>query len=119
MMYARIAGIGSFLPEKVVTNHDLAKTMDTSDEWIRERTGIKRRHIAGDNETTSTMGVEAAKRAMASAGGRAASSNGRSHLRPGVALAARLDGLRFQRAVERNGSVDAAHASPEFFENRR
>lgn len=68
MTYSRIAGVGSYLPEKVVTNHDLAKTMDTSDEWIRERTGIKRRHIAGDNETTSTMGVEAAKRAMASAG---------------------------------------------------
>ena len=68
MTYARIAGIGSYLPEKVVTNHDLAKTMDTSDEWIRERTGIRRRHIAGDNATTSTMGVEAAKRAMASAG---------------------------------------------------
>jgi len=68
MTYARIAGVGSYLPEKVVTNHDLAKTMDTSDEWIRERTGIKRRHIAGDNETTSTMGVEAAKRAMAAAG---------------------------------------------------
>ncbi|MGB5333097.1 MAG: beta-ketoacyl-ACP synthase III [Woeseiaceae bacterium] len=68
MTYARIAGIGSYLPEKVVTNHDLAKTMDTSDEWIRERTGIKRRHIAGDNETTSTMGVQAAKRAMDMAG---------------------------------------------------
>jgi len=68
MTYSRIAGVGSYLPEKVVTNHDLAKTMDTSDEWIRERTGIKRRHIAGDDETTSTMGVEAAKRAMASAG---------------------------------------------------
>ncbi|MBT8111196.1 MAG: 3-oxoacyl-ACP synthase, partial [Gammaproteobacteria bacterium] len=68
MTYARIAGIGSYLPEKVVTNHDLEKTMDTSDEWIRERTGIKRRHIAGDNETTSTMGVDAAKRAMESAG---------------------------------------------------
>lgn len=68
MTYSRIAGVGSYLPEKVVTNHDLAKTMDTSDEWIRERTGIKRRHIAGDDETTSTMGVAAAKRAMASAG---------------------------------------------------
>lgn len=68
MTYARIAGIGSYLPEKVVTNHDLEKTMDTSDEWIRERTGIKRRHIAGDDETTSTMGVQAAKRAMEMAG---------------------------------------------------
>lgn len=68
MTNARIAGIGSFLPKKVITNHDLAKTMDTSDEWIRERTGIKRRHIAGDDETTSSMGLEAARRAMKAAG---------------------------------------------------
>ena len=68
MTYARIAGIGSFLPEKVVTNQDLEKTMDTSDEWIRERTGIKRRHIAAENETTSSMGVTAARRAMDMAG---------------------------------------------------
>lgn len=68
MTYARIAGIGSYLPDKVVTNHDLEKTMDTSDEWIRERTGIKRRHIAGDDETTSSMGMEAARRAMDMAG---------------------------------------------------
>ena len=68
MTYARIAGIGSYLPEKVVTNHDLEKTMDTSDEWIRERTGIKRRHIAGDDETTASMGVVAAQRAMEMAG---------------------------------------------------
>ena len=68
MTYARIAGIGSFLPEKVVTNQDLEKTMDTSDEWIRERTGIKRRHIAVDGETTSSMGLIAAQRAMESAG---------------------------------------------------
>jgi len=67
MTYARIAGIGSFLPEKVVTNKDLEKTMDTTDEWIRERTGIKRRHIVADNETTSSIGLEAAKRAMSDA----------------------------------------------------
>jgi len=64
MTYARIAGIGSFLPEKVVSNKDLEKTMDTSDEWIRERTGIKRRHVASEGETTSSMGLEAARRAM-------------------------------------------------------
>ncbi len=68
MTYARIAGIGSFLPDKVVTNQDLEKTMDTSDEWIRERTGIKRRHIAVDGETTSSMGLIAARRAMEAAG---------------------------------------------------
>ena len=65
MSYARIAGIGSYLPEKIVTNHDLEKTMDTSDEWIRERTGIQQRHIASDDETTGSMGLEAARRAMA------------------------------------------------------
>ncbi len=68
MTYARIAGIGSFLPEKVVSNKDLEKTMDTSDEWIRERTGIKRRHVVVDGETTSSIGLIAAQRAMADAG---------------------------------------------------
>lgn len=67
MIYAQIAGTGSYLPEKVVTNHDLAKTVNTSDEWIQERTGIKRRHIAGDDETTSSIGLEAARRAMQAA----------------------------------------------------
>ena len=68
MTSARIAGTGSYLPEKVVTNDDLAKTMDTSDEWIRERTGIERRHLAADDETTSTIGAEAARRALDAAG---------------------------------------------------
>jgi 3-oxoacyl-[acyl-carrier-protein] synthase-3 len=68
MTFARIAGIGSYLPEKVVTNKDLEKTMDTTDEWIQDRTGIKQRHIAADDETTSSIGVMAAKRAMEAAG---------------------------------------------------
>ena len=68
MTYARIAGIGSYLPEKVLTNKDLEGMMDTSDEWIQERTGIKRRHIAADDETTSSLGLEAARRAMEMAG---------------------------------------------------
>ena len=68
MKYARIAGIGSYLPAKVVTNKDLEKTLDTSDEWIRERTGIKRRHVVADGETTSSIGVEAARAAMKDAG---------------------------------------------------
>ncbi len=68
MVHARIAGIGSFLPDKVVSNADLEKVMDTSDEWIRERTGIKRRHIAADDETTASMSVEAARRALEMAG---------------------------------------------------
>jgi 3-oxoacyl-[acyl-carrier-protein] synthase-3 len=68
MAYARIAGTGSYLPEKVLSNHDLEKIMDTSDEWIQERTGIKRRHIAADGETTASMGLEAARRALEAAG---------------------------------------------------
>ncbi len=68
MIYARIAGTGSYLPEKVVTNHDLEKTMDTSDEWIRDRTGIRKRHIAADGETSSDMGLAAAREAIEMAG---------------------------------------------------
>ena len=68
MTYARIAGTGAYLPERIVTNQDLEKTMDTSDEWIQERTGIKRRHIAADNETTSDIGLAAAQRAITMAG---------------------------------------------------
>ena len=68
MTYARIAGTGSYLPGKVLSNHDLEKIMDTSDEWIRERTGIRRRHIAADGETTASMGLEAARRALDAAG---------------------------------------------------
>ena len=60
-MTIRIAGIGTALPEKVVTNHDLAQHMDTSDEWIRERSGIGERRVGG---TTSTMAIEAATIAM-------------------------------------------------------
>ena len=68
MTYARIAGIGSYLPEKVLSNADLEEMMDTSDEWIRERTGIKRRHIAADDETTASIALNAAQRAMEMAG---------------------------------------------------
>lgn len=68
MTYARITGTGSYLPEKVVTNQDLEQMMDTSDEWIRERTGIKRRHIAADGETSGDMGLAAARKALDMAG---------------------------------------------------
>ncbi len=68
MTYARIAGVGSCLPDKVVSNQDLEKMMDTSDEWIRERTGIKRRHLAGKTETTASMSLIAAQRALDMAG---------------------------------------------------
>ena len=67
MNYSKIAGTGSYLPERVMHNKEFEKLVDTSDEWIRERTGIKRRHIAADNETTSDMGLAAAREAIAAA----------------------------------------------------
>lgn len=67
-MNAGIIGIGKYVPEKVVTNADLEKMMDTSDEWIRTRTGIEERRIAGDDIHTSDMAFEAAKRAIDNAG---------------------------------------------------
>ena len=63
-----VRGVGGYLPEKVLTNDDLAKMVDTTDEWITARTGIKKRHIAADGQTTSDLGAEAARRAMAAAG---------------------------------------------------
>jgi 3-oxoacyl-[acyl-carrier-protein] synthase-3 len=68
MSHSRIAGTGSYLPEKVVTNKDLEKTVDTSDEWIQERTGIKRRHVAADGETTSDLALAATHNALEMAG---------------------------------------------------
>ncbi len=63
-----LTGVGSYLPKKITSNHDLAKIMDTSDEWIRKRTGIKFRHFVEDNEFTSDMGTNAAKLAIKNAG---------------------------------------------------
>ena len=65
MFHSKITGLGYFVPENVVTNNDLSKIMDTTDEWIQERTGIKeRRHVVKGTETTTTMGVKAAKMAI-------------------------------------------------------
>ena len=63
-VYSRIAGTGSYLPEKVLTNADLAEFVETSDEWIVARTGIRERHVAAEGETTSDLGYHAALRAM-------------------------------------------------------
>jgi 3-oxoacyl-[acyl-carrier-protein] synthase-3 len=69
MPQARIAGIGMYVPDQVVTNHDLTRHMDTSDEWIQERTGIReRRYAHRTEETTTTMGVSAARQAIERAG---------------------------------------------------
>ena len=68
MQYAKILGTGSYLPARRVTNDELAQRIDTSDEWIAGRTGIRARHIAADNEKTSDLAAEAGRRALAQAG---------------------------------------------------
>ena len=68
MIYSRIAGTGSFLPANVVTNADLAKMVDTSDEWVAARTGIRQRHLAAEGETTGDLAFGAAKAALEAAG---------------------------------------------------
>jgi 3-oxoacyl-[acyl-carrier-protein] synthase III len=67
MVKSIIIGTGSYLPEKIVTNNDLAKLVETTDEWIFSRTGIKQRHIVAENELTSDLALQAAKRAIESA----------------------------------------------------
>jgi 3-oxoacyl-[acyl-carrier-protein] synthase-3 len=68
MIYARIVGTGSYLPPNAVSNDELARRVDTSDEWIVTRTGIKQRHIARPEQTSSDLAVEASKAALATAG---------------------------------------------------
>jgi 3-oxoacyl-[acyl-carrier-protein] synthase-3 len=68
MIYSRIAGTGRYLPKRILTNADLETMVETSDEWIRTRTGIEQRHIAAEDERTSDLCVNAAKVAMAEAG---------------------------------------------------
>jgi 3-oxoacyl-[acyl-carrier-protein] synthase III len=63
-----IAGVGAYLPERIVSNDELSRTVETSDEWIRERTGIRQRHIAAPHETAAYMGTEAARAALRHAG---------------------------------------------------
>ncbi|MEE2691908.1 MAG: beta-ketoacyl-ACP synthase III [Pseudomonadota bacterium] len=65
---AVVAGCGAYLPEKILTNNDLSKIVDTTDEWIRERTGIRERHVAADGQYTSDLAVAAARRALDDAG---------------------------------------------------
>lgn len=63
-----VIGVGSYLPERILTNEELSRRVDTSDEWIVQRTGIRQRHIAADGETTSDLGLKAAEAALAAAG---------------------------------------------------
>ena len=68
MIRSVVRGCGSYLPSRIVTNDELAKKMETSDEWIRQRTGIRQRHIAADGEFTSHLALKASERALAHAG---------------------------------------------------
>src|SRR6202000_37822 len=67
-MYSRIAGTGSYLPKKILHNRDLEKLVDTSDEWIRTRTGISQRHVAAEGEANTAPAEIASRRAMEAAG---------------------------------------------------
>jgi 3-oxoacyl-[acyl-carrier-protein] synthase III len=67
-IYSRIIGTGSYLPEKILTNQDLEKLVDTSDEWIYSRTGIRQRHVAAENESASDLALAASRRALDAAG---------------------------------------------------
>lgn len=64
MIYSKIAGTGRYLPERILTNADLEKMVETTDEWIKTRTGVERRHVAADDETTSSLCIKAAKKAI-------------------------------------------------------
>ena len=66
-LYSKIIGSGSYLPEKILTNHDLAKIVDTSHDWIFERTGIEQRHIASENESSVDMAYQASLKAISMA----------------------------------------------------
>jgi 3-oxoacyl-[acyl-carrier-protein] synthase III len=68
LIYSRITGTGAHLPGKIISNHDLEQMVDTSDEWIRTRTGIERRHVAAEGETTVDLAEHAARRALDAAG---------------------------------------------------
>ncbi|MRJ02368.1 MAG: ketoacyl-ACP synthase III [Epsilonproteobacteria bacterium] len=67
-MYAALRSVGAYVPSKILTNHDLERLVDTSDEWITKRTGIKTRHIAAPDESTSDLGVQASRKALQRAG---------------------------------------------------
>ena len=64
MISSKIVGVGSYLPEKILTNDDLEQMLDTSDEWIQARTGIKKRHIADENQKTSDLATIAVENAL-------------------------------------------------------
>src|SRR3989344_349461 len=67
MFRTHVAGVGSYLPEKILTNYDLEKMVDTSNDWIIQRTGIEKRHVVAEDEGTSDLCVRAAERALADA----------------------------------------------------
>lgn len=68
MKHVALKGIGSYLPERILTNDDLSEMVDTNDSWIQERTGIQTRHVAADDESTASLAVEASKRAIEDSG---------------------------------------------------
>ena len=106
----KIAGIGFKVPETVITNDDLTKILDTSDEWIKTRTGIEQRHVLSGNETAVQMGIEAGKKALAKSNIKAedidyiiAAASFGTHIYPSTAC-------EIQRAIsKKSGTFDPRH----------
>ena len=104
MRRAVVAGIGSYLPAKVVTNEELTRTVDTTDEWIVERTGIRQRHVAAAHETCAMMATEAARAALADAGVEAATVDA-------VLVATATPDQQFPAVAVRTQAALGAHAA--------
>ena len=117
MIRSVVQGCGAYLPERIVTNAELAKTVDTSDEWIQQRTGIRQRHIAADGEFTSHLAIKAAQRALDQAGVKAERSRPdrarHRHARRDLSRDrdARAGGARHDRGARRSTSRRCAPAS--------
>ena len=113
---ARIVGVGSYLPERIVTNDELARTVDTTDDWIRERTGIRQRHLAVGDETTTSMASRAAGAALSDAGLSASDVDLiiLATATPDQAFPAGAVGVQAQLGVERGFAFDVSAACSGF-----
>ena len=112
MIYSRIVGTGSYLPEKVLTNADLEKLVETTDEWILQRTGIRERHYAAESEATSELAYKASMKALKMAGIRDILAKSLGSSNPYNMVRATFDALKRQDsprlvAARRNIKVSA------------
>ena len=116
MVSSVIIGTGSYLPEKILTNDDLSRMVETNDAWIRERTGIERRHIAADGEATSDMATHAARHALKAAGVLPADIDGIvvATSTPDTTMPSVATKVQAALGIERGAAVDVAAACTGF-----